>query len=685
MKAPPGALQWQSHRPLLLPALALWGWQSDLLVIAIAMGVVLEAPRLIPQRLAIVQADFDRLWSFTSVLFLAVIFYLALARQGLDAVGALTGAPQTADQPDGLHRISGTALTFLRLLPFVIFPFTAAVAWSRTAVLPWSTFSLYEQSQAKRHPLTPRPEWSTRLMHPGYLYIGVTLFAATTATVHPLFFLPLLLTVLLISLWPWRNRRYGVATWAMILPLLAVVSLVAPYSHQATRAAWEAVEQRLLGVGVNPSGNTGNSNQVSRVPVFTAGSSLGLSSTIILRATTVDGSAPGLVREAAFNRYRGFQWDTTHRNFEPLEVAHTPLIGAQVTASQPWMTIIRATAEGDAPLAVPLVASAVHVPSPAIIETGGLGAFRARGALPLVIYDIERGVPDGHDGVPETEDLSLAHLDPGERAAIAQVVQDLGLAGLSVTDAMARLETWFTTVFSYSLRQSMATDQRGPMARFLGETHAGHCEYFATATVLVLRAAGIPARYAVGFSIDERRGEKWIARGRDAHAWCLAWNDGQWRDFDTTPGGWRDAEATNRTWFEGLHDRWSDSWQEFDLWRQAGGRWQLAVFIAGMIVLMWIAWRQLRGSRWRRAQQAGSNLAVLRLGLDSEYFAVLAALDDGKAPVPGSVDRAALGEAQRLHERLRFDPAGLSDSERTRLRVLAGELLAQLRAPLDRL
>ena len=133
------SVNWHTYRPVIVPALLLWGWQADVLWLALAMGVVLEAPRLVRARFDISQADFDRLWSFSSVLFLAVIFYLALARQGLDAVGALTGAPPSADQPDGMHRMSGTALTFLRWLPFILFPFTMGVAWSRSTVLPWST------------------------------------------------------------------------------------------------------------------------------------------------------------------------------------------------------------------------------------------------------------------------------------------------------------------------------------------------------------------------------------------------------------------------------------------------------------------------------------------------------------------------------------------------------------------
>jgi transglutaminase-like putative cysteine protease len=47
-----------------------------------------------------------------------------------------------------------------------------------------------------------------------------------------------------------------------------------------------------------------------------------------------------------------------------------------------------------------------------------------------------------------------------------------------------------------------------PLARFLLRTRSGHCEYFATATVLLLRQLGIPARYAVGYAVHEASGRQ---------------------------------------------------------------------------------------------------------------------------------------------------------------------------------
>jgi len=79
-----------------------------------------------------------------------------------------------------------------------------------------------------------------------------------------------------------------------------------------------------------------------------------------------------------------------------------------------------------------------------------------------------------------------------------------------------------------------------PIEHFLLGERAGHCELFASATVLLLRVAGVPARYVTGF-----RGGDWNSVGgyvavRDdrAHAWAEAFlPDVGWVRVDATPAG----------------------------------------------------------------------------------------------------------------------------------------------------
>ena len=57
---------------------------------------------------------------------------------------------------------------------------------------------------------------------------------------------------------------------------------------------------------------------------------------------------------------------------------------------------------------------------------------------------------------------------------------------------------------------------------FLFETHEGFCEHFAASFVVLMRAAGIPARVVTGYQGGEYNtvGEYMVIRQRDAHAWA---------------------------------------------------------------------------------------------------------------------------------------------------------------------
>ena len=98
----------------------------------------------------------------------------------------------------------------------------------------------------------------------------------------------------------------------------------------------------------------------------------------------------------------------------------------------------------------------------------------------------------------------------------------------------------------------------------------------------------------------------------------------------------------------------------------------------------------MRGSRWRRTSTAvGIVQPTVIPGLDSEFFAVLERLTAAHGPrlaheTPAAWLRrlalpatTALIEANRLHQRLRFDPSGLSEAERQRLRQVAAVLITE--------
>ena len=95
-------------------------------------------------------------------------------------------------------------------------------------------------------------------------------------------------------------------------------------------------------------------------------------------------------------------------------------------------------------------------------------------------------------------------------------------------------------IFTYTLEPgSPPTAEQSFMHYFLFDNKKGYCTYFAGATVLLLRAAGIPCRMTVGYAIYDRSNKNtgwyWVYADQ-GHAWLEVYFPGYgWIDFDTTP------------------------------------------------------------------------------------------------------------------------------------------------------
>jgi len=102
------------------------------------------------------------------------------------------------------------------------------------------------------------------------------------------------------------------------------------------------------------------------------------------------------------------------------------------------------------------------------------------------------------------------------------------------------ISNYFQSNYMYSLDLPTKPRRVDPIAYFLETGHAGHCEYFASATVLLLRSLGVPARYVTGYVVDEYnlQDDNWLARNRDAHAWVEAYDEqsNRWFAVESTPG-----------------------------------------------------------------------------------------------------------------------------------------------------
>ena len=70
---------------------------------------------------------------------------------------------------------------------------------------------------------------------------------------------------------------------------------------------------------------------------------------------------------------------------------------------------------------------------------------------------------------------------------------------------------------------------------FLLTWKSGYCTYYATAEVILLRSAGVPARLAVGYAQGEKENGLYVVRPKNAHAWPEVYFPGiGWVEFEPT-------------------------------------------------------------------------------------------------------------------------------------------------------
>lgn len=147
-------------------------------------------------------------------------------------------------------------------------------------------------------------------------------------------------------------------------------------------------------------------------------------------------------------------------------------------------------------------------------------------------------------------------------------------------DRAQAIVQWLQTNLTYTREQAEPGTQEA-VDFFLFTRKRGHCEYFASAFVVLARAAGIPARNVNGFLGGEWNGyENYVAvRGGDAHSWAEVYFSGVgWVTFDATPSGVgatmaredNGLRAKLRRFMDSLRFGWNKWVIEYDLSAQLG-------------------------------------------------------------------------------------------------------------------
>ena len=686
---------------LLLATLAFWGWQSGLLWAGIALGTVLESSRFIKARFDLADEDFRRIWNLCIVLTLAVA---AIVFTTNDEGGGAINSPTVNNTSSATVH---TATTLLRWLPMTLFLFVAAQKFSERGVTPLSAISLAFRRRRKGGETSPE-----RDLDVSYPYFIVCLFAAgfhANQGTHTYFWGQFIL--LAWAIWPARSRRFGISVWLVALVLAVTLGYTGTRGIGLLVQASQSFDARFLSWMLRPkTDSTQSITSMGRI------GKLKLSPRIVIRLEPINGSpAPAYLREATYRFYhsqnQAWQAGSAGNEFDPqspeaggvnwnLVPGVTNRSAARIACYLNGWSADLKVPEGLLPL--PTGSSRLENLPAVMLKMNKTGAVLASGPG-LVIFNARFGDGETFDSPPDAGtnlwDLSVP---TNEVTSLNQVISEMNLAGADEEHKLQAVQNFFASKFTYNTwqgRDKLATTNETALAKFLLSSRSGHCEYFATATVLLLRKLGIPARYAVGYSVHEPGGKGYVVRERDAHAWCLAWDSRKnvWEDFDTTPGSWIAAEEQRASAWQWLSDGWS--WLRFQIAKFRWGQTNLRQYVLwGLVPVMALLLFQIifrRRKRKAAAQNKKSGEKLFWPGLDSEFYRLEARLAARGVPrqpsepladwleralaEPALTDlRAQLREILRLHYQHRFDPHGLDEAGRKLLAEKVRDCLEQL-------
>ncbi len=119
---------------------------------------------------------------------------------------------------------------------------------------------------------------------------------------------------------------------------------------------------------------------------------------------------------------------------------------------------------------------------------------------------------------------------------VVALAQQITAGAKTPYDMAADVTNYLRSNITYSKIVEDPPAGRDPLVWFLFDSKRGFCNYYATAEVILLRAAGIPARMVVGFAQGEFVSpDRYVIRQQDTHAWPEVYFPGVgWVEFEPT-------------------------------------------------------------------------------------------------------------------------------------------------------
>ncbi len=652
-------------------SLLLWGWFSGYLPVAVLLAILVETAPWISWRLNLAERDFNRIVDITSLLVTALsIFFISTSG------------------PESIFKI-------LLWLPAAFSPIIFAQCYSTAGKLTWANL-FWSLRRARPHNV----QLASKTIDLMPVYITINVIAATAAASSSPWLPAGLAVIAAWSLFLLRSRRSSIYVWAIVI----LSAFASAYLVQAGLKSLYGFVTASVVDWMTGSDWESDSLSASHTAIGRLGR-LKLSEEILFR---IKGNRkPPLLRQASFQDYRNGSWlapDSKKQSLVNNEGEQNWIFGDQNIrlkgddTSMQSLLFSGQIKAGNAALPLPAgIIGLTGLPADNV-TVNGLGAVMLEGDPGWAEFAIKyQPGTSVRDQPPDKFDLVVPKtLKP----LLSDIVDTRMIRNKPAITVLNSVDTFFRDGFRYSLVQQ--TDGTGtgqtPLEYFLTASHKGHCEFYASATVLLLREAGVPARYATGFAPVEYRGldDSWPIRLRHAHAWAMAWVNGRWVDLDTTPSIWAEHEAGNASLLQPLADLLALLVDQVHGWRnQLSGQASLSIYwvIVAFSLLALVSFRRLAGKLQKNTEDNnGKPDRVDEVVLQTSFNRVIEALGqqypgrgEGETLVSW-ITRVCPGELERLrpmiawHYQQRFGSSNMPKKDFERLHNEVDKWLSQTEA-----
>ncbi|MCG8455706.1 MAG: DUF3488 and transglutaminase-like domain-containing protein, partial [Holophagales bacterium] len=290
---------------------------------------------------------------------------------------------------------------------------------------------------------------------------------------------------------------------------------------------------------------------------------------------------------AAYDFYRERRWfrhPVELRSLVSDREGRFQLPGGETARTEMTATVYREPLDSDS-LVLPMEAVGFDLPEGSgrrlRIDPGGAVSLPSGRGRQKLSYEVRMGMvpviaayePNAEKPLPSESNLPFTALDDHgiseNMRALAREVMGDGSDGAGAGERVDRLLAHLLGSYTYTTN-FVGRDGEQPIEDFLFRYRSGHCEYFATAMVLLLRAEGIPARLVTGFLGAEFNPieDYFIVRQQNAHAWVEAFTEDRgWRVYDPTPPDGRPFIAASdwRLLLQQMYDYVAFRWDRYVL------------------------------------------------------------------------------------------------------------------------